>query len=122
MGAGDFARAEAAYRGLVTRYPMDEKADDAQLGRGEALARLKSYDKALPEFQRVFEKYPTSKLADQALFRAGETAEQLRWCTDARAYFGLLRQKYPRSSYVKRAKERDAALKKAARDKKVCQS
>jgi TolA-binding protein len=122
LAGGDSVRAEAAFRTLVVKYPSDDRADDAQLGRAESLARARQFDKALPEFQKVYDKYPTSSVADQALFRAGEVALELRWCTDARAYFGLLRQKYPRSSLAKKARDKDAAIKKIAGDKKKCQS
>src|SRR5690606_6070194 len=120
--AGDHARAEVAFRTLAIKYPSDNQADDAQFYRGESLARARSYDKALPEFQKVYEKYPTSSIADQALFRAGEMAEALKWCTDARAYYALLRQKFPRSKLAKKAQAKDAALKKNRRKKSVCQS
>lgn len=120
--AGDYARAEAVLRTLVVKYPADPVADDAQMLRGEVWARQKAYDKALPEFQKVYDKYPSSPLADQALWRAGEMAEALKWCTDARAYYGLLRQKYPKSPLVNKAKAKDAAIKKIARDKKKCLS
>ena len=65
---------------------------------------------------------PDSPLADDSAFRAGEAAEELKWCTDARAYFGLLIQRWPKSNLVKKAKDKDAALKKAAKDKKKCQA
>jgi tol-pal system protein YbgF len=122
MSSGDYDRAKAVFRTLVVKYPDDGKADDAQFRRGEANAKQGNLQEALAEFQKVFEKYPSSPLADQALFRAGESAESLKWCTDARAYFGLLRQKFPKSNLVKKAKDKDAKLKKAAKDKNKCQS
>jgi TolA-binding protein len=122
MSAGDLARAELAYRTLVVKYPGDGRAAEAQLQRAEVLVKQKRTQEALGEFQKVYDKYPGSPFADRALWRAGEMAEALKWCTDARAYYGLLRQKYPKSDLAKKAKDKDAALKKAASDKRKCQS
>src|SRR5690606_4512818 len=100
----------------------DEHADDAQFQRAESYAKEKKYQESLGEYQRVFEKYPDSALADDAAFRAGEAAEALKWCTDARAYFGLLVKRWPKSNLVKKAKSKDAAIKKNSKSKAKCQS
>lgn len=118
--AGKYSQAQQEFKNFVLSYPEHAKAGDAQYYRAESAFKDKDYRTALGEFQRVFEKYPKSDLADDALFRAGESAEALKWCTDARAYYGLLRQRYARSSLAKKAKQKDADLKKAASDKKKC--
>jgi TolA-binding protein len=122
LKGGRYEEARTVLRQLLVKYPGDERADDAQMTRGETYFKEKKYQESLGEFQRVFEKYPDSPLADDSAFRAGEAAEQLKWCTDARAYFGLLIQRWPKSNLVKKAKDRDAGLKKAAKDKKKCQA
>jgi TolA-binding protein len=118
----NYEQARSSFRSLLTKYPTHDKADDAQMQRGESYYRERKYQESLGEYQRVFEKYQDSSLADDAAFRAGEAAEELRWCTDARAYFGLLVKKWPRSDLARKAKARDAALKKNAGNKKKCQS
>ena len=120
--ANDYAKARELFRKLVIKYPGHERADDAQYKRGEAYYVQADYKSAVQEYQAVFDKFKTSPLADDALFRAGQAAQKLKWCTDARAYFGLLRQRYPKSSMVKKAKKRDAILKKNAKNRKYCQS
>jgi len=122
MQARQYEQARGSFRALIAKHPTHERADDAQLQRGESYFRERKYQESLGEFQRVFEKYPQSSLADDAAFRAGEAAEELRWCTDARAYFGLLTKKWPRSDLVRKAKSKDAALKKVTGNKKKCQS
>jgi TolA-binding protein len=122
LQAKNYDEARASFRSLLVKYPGHERADDAQLQRAESYTKEGKLQESLGEFQRVFEKYPQSDLADDAAFRAGETAEELKWCTDARAYFGLLMKKWPKSELVKKAKARDAALKKNADNKKKCQS
>jgi len=117
---GKYAQAQAEFKAFVLTYPDHAKAGEAQYYRAESQFKDKDYRGALGEFQRVFEKYPKADLADDALFRAGESAEALKWCTDARAYYGLLRQRYPKSALAKKAKTKDADLKKASSDKKKC--
>ena len=70
----------------------------------------------------MFEKFADSSLADDALFRAAEAAEHLKNCTEARAYIGVLKQKYPKSNLIKKADEKDKALKTAAKNKAKCAS
>lgn len=120
--AKNYAEARESFRALVVRYPGHGRADDAQFYRGEAYFREGNFEASLKEFQAVFEKFASSALADDALYRAGQAAEKLKWCTDARAYYGLLRQKFPRSDLAKKSKTRDNALRRAAKNKKVCQS
>jgi tol-pal system protein YbgF len=122
MKRAGYDEARDAFRTLVIRYPGHDRADDAQFQRGESYYLQKDFESALREFQSVFDKFASSPLADDALFRAGEAAEKLKWCTDARAYFGLLRQKFPKSKLARKAKQKDAVLKKNAKKKKLCQS
>jgi tol-pal system protein YbgF len=120
--AGDFTTAHNLLKQLVARYPGHGRADDSQYYRGEAYFKEKDYDSAIREFQKVVDKFDTSPLADDALFRAGEAAQNLKRCSEARAYFGLLRQKYSKSSLANKAKDKDAELKRDAKNKKKCSS
>jgi len=119
---GDYGGAQTLLRQLVTQYPSDTRADDAQYYRGEAYYREQDYGAAIREFQKVFDKYEDSSLADDALFRAGEAAQTLRRCSEARAYFGVLRQKYPRSNLVNKSKSKDQELKRDLKDPEKCSS
>lgn len=119
--ANDYGKARDIFRKLVIKYPGHSRADDAQYHRGESYFVQKDYKSALKEYQAVFEKFSSSPLADDSMFRAGEAAAKLKWCPDARAYFGLLRQKYPKSDLARKAKKRDATLKKNSKNRKFCQ-
>ena len=70
----------------------------------------------------MFEKYPGSNWAPEALYRAGEAALNLQWCTDARAYLNVLMRKYPKANLVKKARTKDAEIKRNAKNKKKCKS
>jgi tol-pal system protein YbgF len=118
----DFASARESFKAMVIKYPDNPLADDAQYYRGEALYREKQYQLALGELQKVFEKYPGSNWAPEALYRAGEAALNLQWCTDARAYLNVLMRKYPKADVVKKARTKDAEIKRNAKNKKKCKS
>lgn len=120
--ASKWDEARDAFKKLVVQFPNHDRADDAQYFRAESYFTQKNYDDAIREYQKVYDKYPTSPLADDALFRAGESAESLKNCTEARAYFGLIKQKYSTSNLVKKADEKDKALKSAAKNKSKCTS
>jgi tol-pal system protein YbgF len=120
--AGKWSDARDVFKKLALGFPDNDHADDAQYFRGETYFQEKNYDSAIGEYQKVWDKFPTSDLADDALFRAGEAAEALMNCTEARAYFGQIKDQYPKSSLVKKAGEKDKALKAAAKDKKKCTS
>jgi tol-pal system protein YbgF len=120
--AGDFSSAEAAFRQLVVQHPGHERAANAQFLRGEGFFKQKDHDSAIREYQKVWDRYERDALAPQALFRAGEAAQILRRCTEARAYFGLLRQRFPKSPLFKQSQQKDAELRRNAKNKARCQS
>jgi tol-pal system protein YbgF len=120
--AKKWSDARDSFKKLALGFPDNEHADDAQYFRGECFYNESNYDSAVGEYQKVWDKFPTSDLADDALFRAGEAAEQLKNCTEARAYFGQIKAQYPKSNLIKKAAEKDKALKKAASDSKKCSS
>ena len=109
-------------RGARRIQEAGDRLPDAQYFRGETFFQQQNFDEAIREFQKVYDKFADSSLADDALFRAGESAESLKNCTEARAYFALIVDKYPKSTLVKKAKEKDAALKAAAKTKSKCSS
>jgi tol-pal system protein YbgF len=120
--AGDYDKAQEAFKKLAVSFPSHDRADDAQYFRGEAYFNKKDFDGAIREYQKVLDKYADSSFADDALFRAGEAAQALKNCTEARAYFGLLKQKYPKSNLVKKAGDKDKELKAALKNKAKCSS
>lgn len=118
--SGNWEEAHTNFRQFITRFPGHERADDAQLYRGEAYYKAKEYDAAIRELQKVWTKWETGPLADQALFLAGEAAQALRRCTEAGAYFGLLKKNYPKSSLLKKVEAKQKELKRDAKDSKKC--
>jgi TolA-binding protein len=122
FGAKRWNDARELFKRITLNYATHDRADDAQYFRGETYFQEDNFDAAIGEYQKVWEKFAESALADDALFRAGEAAEKLKNCTEARAYFGALKQKYPKSTLLKKAEEKDKALKAAAKNTAKCSS
>jgi TolA-binding protein len=118
--AKDFAAARGHFKKLVTKFPDDARASEAQFLRAESHRIEKDFENAITEYQKIMDKYAKSDRADDAFFRAGEAAEALKNCSEARAYYSALVQTYKTSPFVKDAKARDENLKKKAKDAKVC--
>lgn len=116
----DYAAARGHFKKLVTKFPDDSKASEAQFLRAESHMNEKDYENAIAEYQKIMDKYLKSDRGDDAFYRAGQAAEALHNCAEARAYYNALRQQFKSSSFYKKAGERDDYLKKKAKDSKVC--
>lgn len=117
---GDYETARTMFKRLVVQFPRDNNADDAQYYRAESYMKEKNYELAIAEFQKIFQSYDSSSVADDAFLRAGEAAEELKSCREARAYYNTLMTKFPKGTFAKKAKQRDAFLKKNANNSKYC--
>ncbi|HTM20428.1 MAG TPA: tetratricopeptide repeat protein [Kofleriaceae bacterium] len=120
FAAKDYAAARGYFKKLVTKFPDDARAAEAQFLRAETHRLEKDWEQAIVEYQKIMDKYPKSEWGDDAFFHAGEAAEALKNCAEARAYYSALKQNYKSSSFVKEATSRDDNLKKKAKDSKVC--
>ncbi len=118
--AKDYAAARGHFKKLVTKFPDDSRAAEAQWLRAESHMIEKDYEQAIVEFQKIMDKYAKGDRGDDAFFRAGEAAEKLKNCAEARAYYSALRQQFKSSPLAKKAAERDDFLKRKAKDSKVC--
>jgi len=110
------------FKRLVTTYPTNGHAPDAQYFRGLSYTNLKDWDHAIGAYQQLVDKYPNSDLADDGLFFSAQAAVELKNCTEARAYLGVIKQKYPKSNVLKQANDLDAQIKKNQKDKNKCAS
>lgn len=62
------------FRKVVANAPYGEYADLAQFKLGEACKKLKNFNEAIVEFQKLVETYPSSKLADDARYEIAQCA------------------------------------------------
>lgn len=102
--AGQWSLARSLFREYVSRYPQDERADDAQYRVGAAFLREDQSASALGAFRKVITDYPQSDSVDEALFDMADAFYRLHACTDARTALEALIQGQPRSPLVGRAR------------------
>lgn len=103
--AGDHSKSRALLREYLTRYPDDDRADDAQYLIGAGYLQEGKPATALGEFRKVISQYGKGNALNSALLGMADAFFQLNACTDAKkALDALLRRKPPRS--VKRKIER----------------
>jgi len=73
---GDLTQAIRDYKELVTRFPTNTRADDAQFEIGFCTYSLggsneNKYSEAIQEYSKVLQNYPASEYSDDALFEIG---------------------------------------------------
>lgn len=98
--------ARRAFQQLVTQYPQDSLAADAQYQIAETYVVEQKFSEATREFELVVERWPASARAPIALFRAGVIAEQRGTIDKARGYFDRLVKSYPKSDEARQAQEK----------------
>src|SRR6266436_6756644 len=104
----DYALAEEAFRGFLTKYPSDRLAAEAQFGLGESLFQLQNYQEAANAFVALSKRYETSPKAPEALLRLGQSLAAMNERELACVAFGDVGRKYPRAQpTVKQAIERE---------------
>ncbi len=120
--AGRFNDAIEIFKRLVSTYPTNSKADDAQYFKGQSYGKLLDWEHAIGAYQTLVEKYPESDLADDGLYFAALAAQQMKNCTEARTYLGLVKTKYPKSNVLSSSNTLDATIKKDLKTKSKCTS
>ena len=104
----DYALAEDAFRGFLSRYPDDRLAGDATYWFGESLFQRQRFRDAAEAFLNVSTKYETTAKAPDALLRLGQSLAALGEKEAACASLGEVLRKFPRASAgVKQGVERE---------------
>ncbi len=68
---GDYMIAIEAFRRISVAWPLDERADDALMGLGDAYLDMDNYASAEGEYLRLLSDYPRSELVPEAEYRLG---------------------------------------------------
>jgi TolA-binding protein len=97
--------------GIVYYYATLEERLHASFSRAESLVLRGSYEKAINQYQDIFEDHPDFVLAPRALFRAGEVQNLfLKRFHDALLSFHNLERDYPDSVFVNDALVQEAEI------------
>jgi tol-pal system protein YbgF len=100
---GSSASARAGFVELLTQYPNDPLASDAQFGVAETYAAEANAAAADSAYALVVSKYPKSDRAPTALYKQAMAARAAGNTRRARTLFQQIIDKYPRSDEVQLA-------------------
>jgi tol-pal system protein YbgF len=107
MGEGSLATARAAFEEIVTRYPNEPRAPDAQFQIAQTYLLDQDFERAIQEFEKVERQWHNSPRAPDALLQAGIIAqERLRQASRARGFFNMVLQMFPASDAATVARQR----------------
>lgn len=98
-----YSSARAAFQQLLSDFPLDPRAADAQFGIGETYAGDAMYAEAYRAYEVVVTRWATSAVAPRALFRAGQVAQDHKEYPKARAYYERVRKEYASSDEARAA-------------------
>ena len=111
----DLTQAIRDYRELVSRFPDNTRADDAQFEIGFGIYSLGStneskYSEAIDEYAKVIQNYPESEYSDDALFEIGRCYRLLGNSVKEESSLRQLVQNYPTSELADNALLRVAEM------------
>jgi tol-pal system protein YbgF len=106
LGEESYATARMAFEQIVTNFPDDPRAADAQVGLAETYLGEGDIDRGLEELEKVERQWPRSPRAPGALLRAGIVALENDRRDDARSYFQQVLERYPSADEARIAEQR----------------
>ena len=112
---GDTKTARSVARTLLTDFPNDDVADDAQFLTGESYYVEKKFTEAIREYRAVHDKYRKSPLVLKALLRIGDCFEASSACKKAQQIYEYARD------FAKEKADKDDVAQRLKALKKSCQ-
>lgn len=111
----DYARAEAAFREFMKRYPKDALAGNAQYWLGETHYVRNDLQKSVIEFMNGYQNYPKSNKAPDNLLKLGMSLSRLGQTKEACTALGRLSKDYPEATdQIKRSAQQERQRLKCA--------
>jgi tol-pal system protein YbgF len=98
MGERAYTAARAAFQQLVSEFPEDARAPDAQFQIGELYYLADEKDLAIRELEKVAEQWPSAQRAPASLYRAGVIAQEEEQNGKARELYNRVINQYSGSS------------------------
>ncbi len=97
---GNFAGAENAFAGFLTKYPKSKSAADAQYYLGESLLYQDDYPSAAGAYGKLIKDYPTSSNAPTGLVKLARAMRLMDKRTEACRTLDLMGKQFPKASAV----------------------
>jgi tol-pal system protein YbgF len=112
---GRYAKANAALKGFLQKYPQGAYAGNAQYWLGESNYVTRQFEQAVVEFKKVLNTYPDSNKVPDAMLKLGYTHYELAQFTEARDILSQLKQRAPKSTAARLADKRLQRMKSEGR-------
>ncbi|HEV7610015.1 MAG TPA: tol-pal system protein YbgF, partial [Steroidobacteraceae bacterium] len=106
LRSGNYDKAAAAFREVVTNYPTGDLASNAQFWIGESYYTKGDLESAITAYRKVLADWPQSRKAPDAMVKLGFSLSDLKRNGEARNMLDDVVRKYPGSSAAQLAAER----------------
>jgi len=106
LRGGNYDRAIASFREVVTNYPAGELASNAQFWIGESYYTKGDLESAIIAYRKVLTDWPDSRKAPDAMVKLGFSLSDLRRTAEARNTLEDVVRKYPGSPAAQLAADR----------------
>jgi tol-pal system protein YbgF len=106
LRAGNYDKAAAAFREVVTNYPNGDLAGNAQFWIGESYYTKGDLEAAITAYRKVISDWPESRKAPDAMVKLGFSLSDLRRTGEARSTLQEVVRKYPGSAAAQLAADR----------------
>lgn len=97
LKANEYDKAEKAFTKVITRFPNDKLAGNAQYWLGESFYARKEYDKAAVAFAKGYQQYRSSPKAADSLLKLGMSMQALDKKKEACAAFVSVPKEFPKA-------------------------
>jgi len=106
LRGGNYDKAAAAFREVVTNYPTGDLASNAQFWIGESYYTKGDLEGAITAYRKVLSDWPESRKAPDALVKLGFSLSDLKRTAEARNTLEDVIKKYPGTTASQLAAER----------------
>lgn len=110
LKASQYETAEKSFNKIITKFPNDKLAGNAQYWLGESYYGRKEYDKAAVAFAKGYQQYRSNAKAADSLLKLGMSMQALDKKKEACAAFVSLAKEFPKAE--KMLKDKAASEKK----------
>jgi tol-pal system protein YbgF len=106
LRAGNYDKAVATFREVVTNYPTGDLAANAQFWMGESYYTKGDLESAVTAYRKVLADWPGSRKAPDAMVKLGFSLSDLKRTGEARSTLEEVVRKYPGTSAAQLAADR----------------
>jgi tol-pal system protein YbgF len=106
LRTGNYDKAVATFREVVTNYPTGDLAANAQFWMGESYYTKGDLESAVTSYRKVLSDWPASRKAPDAMVKLGFSLSDLKRTGEARSTLEEVVRKYPGTPAAQLAADR----------------